>query len=75
LRPLSAGAWPEPIIKTLVFAQRWVAAVPWDDMNAVVAVLARTNAFIRPEEQDDKGIRLRIADAADIAAASPTSKS
>ncbi|MGA2127115.1 MAG: Fic family protein [Xanthobacteraceae bacterium] len=75
LRALSAGAWPEPIIKTLVFAQRWVTAVPWDDMNAAVAVLARTNAFIRPEEGDDKGIRLRIADAADIAAASPTSKS
>jgi Fic/DOC family/Protein of unknown function (DUF1488) len=69
LRSLSTGAWPEPIIKTLVFAQRYVATVPWDNLNTAVAVLARTHAFIRPEEGDEKGIRLRIPDAADIAAA------
>ncbi len=32
LRALSGNAWPEPIIKTLVFAQRYVAAVPWNDL-------------------------------------------
>jgi fido (protein-threonine AMPylation protein) len=69
LRSLSTGAWPEPIIKTLVFAQRYVAAVPWDDLSTAIAVLARTHAFIRPDEGDDKGIRLRIPDAADIATA------
>jgi hypothetical protein len=68
LRALSGNAWPEPIIKTLVFAQRYVAAIPWDDLRSAHAVLTRTNAFVRPEEGDDKGIRLRIPDAADLAA-------
>jgi hypothetical protein len=71
LRALSANAWPEPIIKTLVFAQRYVAAIPWQDLRQTIAALARTNAFIRPEEGDDKGIRLRIPDAADVAAGGP----
>jgi hypothetical protein len=69
LRALSGNAWPEPIIKTLAFAQRYVAAVPWEDMKIARAVLTRTNAFVRPEVGDDQGIRLRIPDAADIAAA------
>lgn len=67
LRTLSTNAWPEPIIKTLAFAQRYVAAIPWEDMQRARAVLTRTNAFVRPEEGDDKGIRLLIPDAADLA--------
>jgi fido (protein-threonine AMPylation protein) len=66
LRALSTNAWPEPIIKTLAFAQRYVAAVPWDDMRSAITVLTRTNAFVRPEDGDEKGIRLRIPDAADM---------
>jgi hypothetical protein len=66
LRALSGNGWPEPIIKTLVFAQRYVSAVPWDDLKTAVTVLTRTNAFVRPEEGDDKGIRLRIPNAADV---------
>ena len=69
LRSLSANAWPEPIIKTLAFAQRYVAAIPWDDIKVAVNVLNRTNALVRPEEGDEKGIRLRIPDAADLDAA------
>jgi len=68
LRALSANAWPEPIIKTLAFAQRYVAVIPWSDMEQARSVLTRTNAFVRPEEGDDKGIRLLIPDAADLAA-------
>jgi hypothetical protein len=68
LRALSGHAWPEPIIKTLTFAQRYVAAaVPWDDMRAAITVLTRTNVFVRPEDGDEKGIRIRIPDAADAA--------
>jgi hypothetical protein len=69
LRALSGSAWPEPIIKTLAFAQRYVAAIPWDDMKRARLVLARSNAFVRPEEGDEKGIRLRVPDAADLSAA------
>jgi len=36
-------------------------------MEQARAVMERTNAFVRPEEGDDKGIRLRIPDAADLA--------
>jgi fido (protein-threonine AMPylation protein) len=67
LRALSGNAWPEPVIKTLAFAQRYAAAIPWDDMKLARAVLTSTNAFVRPEEGDDMGIRLRIPDAADLA--------
>ena len=66
LRALSGNAWPEPIIKTLVFAQRWVAAIPWGNIKAARAVLTRTNAFVRPEVGDEEGIRLRIPTAADL---------
>ncbi len=69
LRALSASAWPEPIIKTLAFAQRYVAAIPWDDMKRARSALTRTNAFVRSEEGDEKGIRLRVPDAADLDAA------
>jgi fido (protein-threonine AMPylation protein) len=68
LRALSANAWPEPIIKTLAFAQRYVATIPWSDMKRARSVLARTNAFVRPELGDEEGVRLRVPDAADIAA-------
>ena len=68
LRALSTNAWPEPIIKTLGFAQRYVAAIPWIDIKQARAVLTRTNAFVRPEQGDEEGIRLQIPDAADTAA-------
>ena len=67
LRALTGNAWPEPIIKTLVFAQRYIAAVPWGDIKVARAVLTRTNAFVRPEVGDDEGIRLRIPTATDLA--------
>jgi hypothetical protein len=67
LRALSTNAWPEPIIKTLVFAQRYVASIPWNDLMRARSVLTRTNAFVRPEQGDDEGIRLRIPDAKDLA--------
>jgi Fic/DOC family protein len=67
LRALSTNARPDAIIRTLAFAQRYVAAIPWANMEQARSVLARTNAFVRPEEGDDKGIRLRIPDAADLA--------
>jgi Fic/DOC family protein len=66
LRALSTNAWPEPIIRTLVFAQHYVAAIPWNNFDAARAALRRTNAFVRPEEGDEKGIRLRIPNAADL---------
>jgi hypothetical protein len=41
-------------------------------MERARAVLTRTNAFVRPKEGNDEGIRLLIPDAADIAASGGT---
>jgi hypothetical protein len=46
---------------------RYVAAIPWNDIPQAVKVLQRTNAFVRPEEGDEQGIRLRIPSASDLA--------
>jgi hypothetical protein len=67
LRALSLNNWPDPIIRTLSFAQRYAGAVPWDDLQTTIRVLTRTNAFLRPEVGDEQGIRLRIPDAVDLA--------
>ena len=41
LRALSGNSWPESIIKTLAFAQRYVAAIPWSNIPQAIAVLTR----------------------------------
>ncbi|MCW5735978.1 MAG: Fic family protein [Enhydrobacter sp.] len=67
LRALSTNAHAEPIIKTLVFAQRYAAAIPWQEFTSAVVALKATHAFVRPEDGDEQGIRLRIPSAADLA--------
>jgi fido (protein-threonine AMPylation protein) len=67
LRALSTNTWPEPIIQTLAFAQRYAAAVAWENFGVAISTLTRTNAFVRPEEGDERGIRLRIPTAVDLA--------
>ena len=69
---LAVGADGKHGAPTRASQQRYVAAIPWDDMGQARAVLTRTNAFVRPEEGDDKGVRLRIPDAADVTAAEST---
>jgi len=63
LKALSQSGNPTPIVRTLDFAQRWVAAIPWTDLPTTHAVLARCNALMDPSEADDAGIRLKIPDA------------
>jgi hypothetical protein len=60
LKALSNVQKPTPLVRTLDFAQRWVAAVPWGELNATRAVLTASNAFMDPAEADDRGIRLRL---------------
>jgi hypothetical protein len=50
----------EPLIRTLEFAQRYAAAIPFDVFDEANFVMARTNAFIKPNQADDVGLRLRI---------------
>lgn len=60
LKALSQNTQPSPIIRTLDFARKWVAAVPWDDLETARRSLESTHAFIDPSEADDRGIRLRF---------------
>ena len=60
LNAMSQGSQPTPIIRTLDFSRKWVAAVPWTDLESTRRVLQGCNAFVDPTEADDRGIRLRL---------------
>ncbi|HYC96845.1 Fic family protein [Brevundimonas sp.] len=60
LKVLSNSDNPNTLIRSLDFAQKWVAAVPWADLGATQAVLEGCNAFMDPAEADERGIRLRL---------------
>ncbi|HLZ82253.1 MAG TPA: Fic family protein [Caulobacteraceae bacterium] len=62
LKALSNMQNPTPLVRTLDFAQRWVAAVPWGELDSTRAVLDSGNAFMDPAEADDRGIRLKLPD-------------
>ncbi len=62
LRALSRGSNPAPLVRTLDYAQRWVAAIPWSNLNATTAVLTRCNAFLDSTEAEHAGLGLRIPD-------------
>ncbi|GJE72485.1 hypothetical protein CHKEEEPN_4042 [Methylorubrum podarium] len=66
LKALSLNDRPETILRTLDFAQRYVAEIPWNDFRTAAHVLRSTNAFMRPEEGDAQGIRLRLPAAYDF---------
>lgn len=58
LKALSQRRDPSPLVRVLDFAQRWVAAIPWADLKATTAVLARCHAFMESSDADDAGVRL-----------------
>jgi len=62
LKAMSLNQNPSPLLRTLDFAQKWVASIEWGELSATQAELARTNAFMDPAEADDAGVRLRISD-------------
>jgi hypothetical protein len=51
---------PDTLIKTLDFSQRYVYGFDWSDFRSTLSVLRKTHAFLRPEEGDRNGIRLRL---------------
>ena len=57
LKALSNVQNPTPLVRTLEFAQRWVATVPWRELNSTRAILDTCNAFMDPAEADDRGVR------------------
>jgi hypothetical protein len=60
LKALSQTQNPEPLVRTLDFAQRWVAATPWADLESTRAALERGHAFMDANEAENAGVRLRL---------------
>jgi len=60
LSALSNHDIPDPIIRTLDFAQKYVAMMPWEDFNQVLELLKRTNAFTDSAKAEIEGIRLKL---------------
>jgi len=60
LKALSLNQHTRPVIRTLDFAQKWVATIPWGELHATQTVLDRCHAFMDPAQADDEGIRLRL---------------
>jgi hypothetical protein len=60
LKAMSQSSLPTPLVRTLDFARKWVAAVPWKDLESARLALESSYAFVDPSEADDRGIRLRL---------------
>ncbi len=66
LRALSTNKIPGPLIDVLSFAQRFVAAIPWESYNVAYQTLMETRAFLKPREAEAERVRLRIPSAEQI---------
>jgi hypothetical protein len=60
LKALSNDSHGEPLARVLEFAQRYAAVIPFENFDEANFVMARTNAFLRPDEADEAGVRLRL---------------
>jgi fido (protein-threonine AMPylation protein) len=60
LRALSRNGDPAPLIRVLDFAQRYAAAIPWQELATAERVLDETNAFATPDEASETGARLAL---------------
>ena len=58
LKALTHNGLPEPIIRTLDFAQRYTRSVNWDEFEEARRQLRLTNAFLDPNDADETGKRL-----------------
>lgn len=58
LKALSHTGKSIPLIRTLDFAQKYTAAIPWDNFDTARTALQATKAFTDANEAEDQGIRL-----------------
>ncbi len=63
LKAISNRTSPEPLIRTLDFAQRFSLSIDWTDFRRAEDELKAANAFMDSAEADDRGIRLRLPEA------------
>ena len=59
-RALTHNGVPDPLIRTLDYAQRWTAAVDWRTVEATAEVLTGCNAFLESDSAEQEGRRLRM---------------
>ena len=64
LRALSRNGNPRPLVRVLDFAQRYAAAIDWNDLDTAKGMLTRTNALVPPDVADEKGLRLVLPEEA-----------
>lgn len=62
LKAMTRGGNPRPLVRTLGFAQRWVAAVPWGSLATTTAVLTACHAFLESADAEHAGLALRMPD-------------
>ena len=62
LNALSAHGIPDPIIRTLDFAQKYVALIPWKNFDQALDMLQKTNAFLDSATAEIEGNRLKLPD-------------
>jgi hypothetical protein len=60
LKALSMNKTTEPLMRTLDFAQKYIAAIDWQDLHTCHRYLELTHAFRDPHEADIEGIRLML---------------
>ena len=62
LKALSGARNPRPLVRVLKFAQRWVAAVHWGQLDETRTVLQRCHAFLEPGEAEQQAVTLKLPD-------------
>lgn len=60
LRAMTHNSNPEPLIRVLDYAQRWVASINWQNLDGAYQQLLSSNAFMESNEAEEKGIRLEL---------------
>lgn len=60
LRALSRNGNPQPLVRVLDFAQAYAAAIDWSDLRTAERMLERTNAFVTPEDAEERNVRLEL---------------
>jgi hypothetical protein len=60
LRALSNSGYAEALVRTLDFAQKYTNSIDWSNFREATDLLEKTNAFMNPNEADEKAIRLRL---------------
>lgn len=60
LRNLSREGRCDVYVRTLAYAWRWTAAMPWRDRSAVEGFLVATNALVDSTDAERRGVRLEI---------------